>query len=182
MERFFGYSRQLDLGDPVAGATIEIFEVGTLNLVSIYSDDLSTPSPKANPFIADAAGYFFFYAADGRYDIRISGGPIADPIPTPFTWGDVLLGRGDYILRGTTTWDPPSLTTGFGASTTVTVAGALAGMPALASLSTLPNSILLLTAHVSSPNTVTVVLYNPSGGTINVGIGNLNVQVFNTKP
>lgn len=185
MQRFFGYSRYLDLGDPVPAATIEVFTAGTLSLATIYSDDLATPTPLANPFLADDEGFFHFYAADGRYDVRISGGPGADPIPTPYTWGDILLGRGDYILRGATTWNPLSIPDKGTESKDVTVAGALPGMPALASLSTIPSTTsttnFLISAYVISTNTVRVVLYNASGSALDVSIGNLNVFVFNTK-
>src|SRR6185369_1745820 len=44
--------------------------------------------PKANPFISDGTtGIWFFYAADGRYDIKFSGTGIG----TPFTLTDFLL-------------------------------------------------------------------------------------------
>ena len=65
--------------------TITVYDVGTLNLASIFSDDAGTA--KANPFTASATGFWFWYADDARYDVRLSGGGIV----TPFTIGDILL-------------------------------------------------------------------------------------------
>lgn len=68
------------------GATVTVYNQGTLTLSTIYSDNGITP--KANPFTADATtGYWFFYAANARYDVAFSGGGIT----TPFTLGDFLL-------------------------------------------------------------------------------------------
>lgn len=70
--------------------TITIYDAGTVNLASIYSDDNATPTVKANPFTAASDGTWFAYAANGRYDVRFSGGGIA----TPFTIGDFSAGVG----------------------------------------------------------------------------------------
>lgn len=87
MVRFWNYAR-LNPGssEPALGATVEVFDAGTLVLSTIYSDDGVTP--QANPFVADSAtAYFKWYAADGEYDVRLSGGGIV----TPYTWGDISL-------------------------------------------------------------------------------------------
>jgi len=65
--------------------TITIFDSGTMDLTSIFSDDSGTV--KANPFVASSTGFWFFYSNDGRVDVRLSGGGIV----TPFTIGDILL-------------------------------------------------------------------------------------------
>lgn len=68
------------------GCTISVYNAGTLTLSTIYSDDISTP--KANPFTSSSVtGYWFFYAANGRYDVKFSGGGIT----SPFTLGDFVL-------------------------------------------------------------------------------------------
>jgi len=68
------------------GCTVTVYNQGTLTLSTIYSDNSSTP--KANPFTSDGTtGIWFFYAADGRYDIKFSGTGIG----TPFTLTDFLL-------------------------------------------------------------------------------------------
>lgn len=63
-----------------------------LRLAQIYSDNALTP--KANPFTASSDGLWFFYAANGRYDVKFSGGDL----PSPFTLGDFeLFDQADYI-------------------------------------------------------------------------------------
>lgn len=66
-------------------STITVYDTGTLNLASIFSDDGITP--KANPFTCDSTGYFFFFAANGEYDLTFSGTGIS----APFTLSQVLL-------------------------------------------------------------------------------------------
>lgn len=87
MQRFFGYSRILATGAPAPAATVTVYDAGTVNLATIYGDNLNPPTPQGNPFAADANGFFAFYGANGRYDVRQADGGIV----TPFTWGDVLL-------------------------------------------------------------------------------------------
>lgn len=68
------------------GATVTVYAAGTTNLSLIYSDNVMTA--KANPFTADSVtGLWSFYAPNGTYDIKFSGGGIA----APFTLGDVRL-------------------------------------------------------------------------------------------
>ena len=65
--------------------TVTVYVTGTTNLAPIYSDNNGTV--KSNPFTAASTGAWFFYADNGRYDIRFSGGGIA----SPFTRTDFLL-------------------------------------------------------------------------------------------
>lgn len=76
--------------------TITVYDAGTLSLASICSDHLTpTCTPKSNPFQANASdGYWFFYGAPGRYDIRYSGGTSPNTIPTPFTRADAWIASG----------------------------------------------------------------------------------------
>ena len=98
MERAFGYVQQggqtvttngsvsvTTVQQSYPSATVTVFNHGTIVLATIFSDNSSTPL--ANPFTASAQGFWFFYAADGSYDIQFSGGGI----PSPFTWADYLL-------------------------------------------------------------------------------------------
>jgi hypothetical protein len=106
MERFWDYARLLADGAPAPSATVTVYNQGTLVLASIFADNLGSPTPKANPFTADADAYFFFYAGSGRYDVRLSGGGI----PTPYTWGDNVL-SGLTSINGLTS-DAITLVTG----------------------------------------------------------------------
>src|SRR5208282_4875175 len=67
------------------GCTVTVYLTGTLTPASIYSDDMGTPL--ANPFtlIPFNNGYWYFYVADGRYDVNFSGSGIV----SPFTLSDI---------------------------------------------------------------------------------------------
>lgn len=64
--------------------TVTVYDTGTTNLSTIYSD--SSGTPKSNPFTADSRGYWNFYAVDGTYDTQFSGGG-PPTVGTPFTTG-----------------------------------------------------------------------------------------------
>lgn len=71
------------------GCTVSVFDTGTVNLSTIYGDNLHPPTLKANPFVADQNGFGFFYAANGsRVDVQLSGTGIVTPFVVA---GDILL-------------------------------------------------------------------------------------------
>jgi len=53
--------------------------------VTIYSDNSNTPL--SNPFTSTLSGQWTFFAANGRYDITLSGGGL----PSPVVYSDVVL-------------------------------------------------------------------------------------------
>lgn len=79
-------------------ATVEVFNAGTAVQATIFSDEAGTP--KANPFIADSTGFWFFWADAGRYDVEFSGAGI----PSPFT----IFSIETIIAQGTALLDPGS--------------------------------------------------------------------------
>lgn len=83
--------------------TVTVYLAGTVSLATIYSDNNSTAL--GNPFTAQLAGRFTFYALDGYYDVKLSGGGI----PAPFTIGNVWLGGIPVNCAGLTgngtAWD-----------------------------------------------------------------------------
>jgi hypothetical protein len=88
VQQFFDDVAVLDsAGDliPVTGASVTVYNNGTVVKATIYSDNVSTA--KSNPFtVTDINGAFSFYAADGRYDIVVHKSPYK-----PVTIIDVLL-------------------------------------------------------------------------------------------
>jgi hypothetical protein len=87
----------LDLdGVPVAGTSVYVYEAGTTNLATLYSDRALTAA--SNPLTTSALGAFGFYAADGRYDLKISGGGYG-----PVYLYDVSLQTNVYVARGSAT-------------------------------------------------------------------------------
>lgn len=68
--------------------TVTVYPTGSSTPVpagQIFSDNMGTVL--GNPFTANQTGHWFFYAANGRYDVQISGGGLASPI----TFGDIPL-------------------------------------------------------------------------------------------
>ena len=118
MERASGFCENGDVSVTVGGlpaapqlvqgsypnCTITVYDTGTLTLATLYSDNAGTPTPLSNPFTSSADGSWFFYAVNGRYDIRLSGAGI----PTAFTHADLLLcdpsdPTGSFTCTGTNT-------------------------------------------------------------------------------
>lgn len=94
--------------------------------------------------------------------------------------GTVALAAGstrDGYLRGSATYDPPSLADAAGTTTTVTVTGAVLGDTAVASFS-LDTQGITITAWVSAANTVSVRFQNESGGVLDIASGTLRCSVF----
>lgn len=80
-------------------------------------------------------------------------------------------------LSNTKTWDPASMNDGTTQTTTVNVTGAALGDVAFGSFS-LSLQGILMTAYVSTTDTVTVVLQNETGGTLDLGSGTLRASVI----
>ncbi len=78
-----------------ASCTVRVFDTGTVNLSTIFSDNAGTAL--ANPFTAGTDGFYFFYADDGRYDVQMSAGTPA--ISSAKTIGDVRLSDGAFGVR-----------------------------------------------------------------------------------
>jgi hypothetical protein len=70
---------------PLSNATVEVRLAGTTTLATLYSAN-NTSSPQVNPLTSSATGLVSFYAADGRYDIRVAKTGFS-----PVTISDVLL-------------------------------------------------------------------------------------------
>ncbi len=86
MVRWQDFSRLTNSGDPAPSPTFTVWARGTNQLSLIYAAN-DAAQPKANPFTGGTDGYGFFYAANGRYDVQVSGGGIT----TPYTLGDIAL-------------------------------------------------------------------------------------------
>jgi len=88
----------------------------------------------------------------------------------------VLRRVASTVLTGSATYDAPSLATTTTTTTTVTVTGAALGDIAECSFG-VDLAGLTATAYVSATDTVTVVLHNPTGGTIDLASTTLRVRV-----
>jgi hypothetical protein len=102
---------------------------------------------------------------------------LPDPFPVYLnqTEGDARYVQLANVLNGSKTYDPPSLATGTQTTTTVTLTGAALGDYVQASFS-LDLQGVVLSAYVSAANTVTVVMLNMTGGTLDLASGTLKVR------
>jgi hypothetical protein len=57
-------------GNVIGSATITVYDAGTTNLASIFTD-VGLGTPKANPFTSNADGTFQFFAAPGEYKLKM---------------------------------------------------------------------------------------------------------------
>lgn len=85
MQKYFNTVTNNRTGKPVAGASVVVTVTSTGGAAALYSDNGVT-SLASNTLTTNHNGYFEFYAADGRYTLRISGAGIES-----FTITDVLL-------------------------------------------------------------------------------------------
>lgn len=70
---FTGWCTLANAWTRVTNCTVTVFDAGTANLSTIYSDSVGTPL--ANPFTASSTtGKYQFFAANASYDVRLSGG------------------------------------------------------------------------------------------------------------
>lgn len=80
-------------------------------------------------------------------------------------------------VRGSATYNPPSLVSGASATTTISITGAIMGRFALASFS-LDLQGITLSAYVSAAGTVTCVFFNGTAGTLDLASGTLAAIVI----
>jgi hypothetical protein len=84
--------------------TVTVYLAGTSTLASVFSDNLSVPTPLANPFTANVDGSWGFYAAPPScYDVVTSGAGF----PSPFTYAYICLGGSGGGGGGTVAGTPP---------------------------------------------------------------------------
>lgn len=88
-------------------------------------------------------------------------------------WANIPTGR-----TGSTTWDPASVADGAMTSTTVTVTGAAVGDVVAVGFSVAVPAGALLVGSVTATNTVTVTLFNKTGGALDLGSGTLKATVL----
>lgn len=101
--------------------TVTVFLAGTATPATIFSDNAGSPTPLANPFTAQSNGSWQFYAAQGLYDVVLSGASL----PSSFT----IAGVGLFDSTAITTINAVTLTV----SGTTTLATANVTTLALAS-------------------------------------------------
>jgi hypothetical protein len=163
-----GYVINKNNGRPVENAEVQVQDYGTVNASTIYADDGGV-TEAGNPVGTDENGYYEYFAENGRYT------EIVTTNDDEQTLSDILIEAPP--LRATKDYDPPGLSSGDGAFTLVTVAGAALGDQAIAAFS-LGTSLVMLDAQVTAADTVSVRFQNQSGSTVQLQAGTVYVTVY----
>jgi len=95
-------------------------------------------------------------------------------------FGNLPIGGITDGYYGSATWDPVSIGNNTSTATTVGVTGASIGDPVSVGFTSITAGNIFLNGHVTSNSTVTVSLYNASGGTLDLASGTLKVLVHKT--
>ena len=87
-------------GQPAANVQVLVQTYPGLATATIYSDNGITPA--ANPLTTDSLGNFSFYAADGHYQLSVTGAGIITTVKSDILLVDVLPADLPTTLPGTT--------------------------------------------------------------------------------
>jgi hypothetical protein len=177
--------------------TVTVYLTGTLTLASLYSNNLNSPTAKANPFTANTDGSFLFYAASQvGYDITITTSSFIT-LPNSFTLTDVILCNQNCGASGGTltiqtngtntsnqsllnflnanscTWSNPSggiIEVSCSGSSGVTGSGTVSDIPIWTGTTALGNSVISQTSVAGV--TSTAVTIAPASGDYAALLGN----------
>lgn len=122
-----------------------------------------------------------YYERLVQEDLNVGTGTTSKRNPGGGTLAATQVGLHTFAVgqaAATATWAPGTVANGAQVSTTITVAGAAVGDFVLASHDKVLTNALIISAHVSAANTVTVVLANLSGAAITPVSGTLKVIVL----
>ena len=124
-----------------------------------------------------------FFRAEGNLETGAESGVFGHPTQHRIEWdrtNGVRIAGSQIapVLRASATWDPGDIGDTAVASTTITVAGAVAGDTVIASHDQIGANDMIVSAHVQATDTARVVVHNKTGGNLNIGSGTLYVTVF----
>lgn len=110
-------------GAPVVAASISVYNYGTTTLASLFADAAGATT-LANPLTSSSAGYFEFYAADGRYTLSISVGGYPVTTISDILLDDPTNASATVVVGGSVDNSPIGSTTpNSGAFTTLAASG-----------------------------------------------------------
>ena len=171
-------NRFVDLSNAaVSVAPIGVFVNGVTAVSSLVLDGNQSIETRGSPqfdYGIYVQGTVTNYMLGNNYAIGMVS---ANYTESSFTATTRIGPTASTVLTGSTTYDPPNLADGAGATTTVTVTGAAAGDFAQASFGG-DTAGITITAWVSAANTVSVRFQNESGGTLDISSSTLRARVI----
>lgn len=120
-------------------------------------------------------GYFGFSSAN--IPLNLENGATFQINGGKFAIGSGGTGIAKHVSVAVT-WDPPSIVTGAFTTTAVTVTGATLGDTIISGFSIALPAGMILSAGVTSTNTVTATILNMSGGTVDLATGIIRVDIW----
>jgi hypothetical protein len=117
-------------------------------------------------------------------DLDLGVGPTTHTHPSGGTLNGNKVNIGTFSHAGAAAgcpaklWEPGTIASGSQATTTIEAPGAALGDKVLVALTTIGAEALILSAHVSAANEVTVVLANLTGVSKTIAEGTLSVATF----
>lgn len=121
---------------------------------------------------------------DGNYVVGIMSDsastvlePARDNAVSTLSWG-YASAKCPRHMTATTTWNPAEIADDAYESKAITVTGAAIGDPCYVGLTSVVAAGWILSASVTAADTVTVVLYNATGGAVDLASGTLRVDVW----
>lgn len=161
------------------GAAIDVTKLGN-SFVGFNHDDGSGSMFHYTGVHNDSDGNILLPPQNGAAPVlNVSAYTYGDTrYPADFIGGIAVGGGGatyTKLLKGSTTFDWPSVADGGTSSTTVTVTGVAAGDLCEASMTTVTPTGVWLVANYESSNTVRVTLHNESGSAVDLASGTLLV-------
>ncbi len=154
---------------------------GTQN-PGIEAVDLNDCEIKLNFISEDAGNMVYGYREDGNSGTNIiQDNHIMDAVTGMISIQSTSRAEGNWAgvntFQGTATWNPAAIANGAEEAQEITVTGAVLGDFVLVSFS-LDVQDLVLDAQVTTTNTVTAVLANNTGGSINLNSGTVTAKVI----
>lgn len=114
-------------GAPVVAASISVYNYGTTTLASLFADAAGATT-LANPLTSSSAGYFEFYAADGRYTLSISVGGYPVTTISDILLDDPTNASATVVVGGSVDNSPIGASTpSSGAFTTLSASSSVSG-------------------------------------------------------
>lgn len=177
--RSLGSSMFMNIAIDYLASGNDAYDIATVDGIVIIPGEMGA---------ASGAGYQFNFVGTACNNVIIIGAVTTGYsmntstfIPSLYYCGGLNIRSGETITKHiskTFTWDPGAVADGGVVGCIQTVSGAAVGDPAVASLSSIGANNILISAYVDGANSVRVIIFNKTGGTLDLASGTLRIDVW----